>query len=225
MEGSIPFNRAIRTKERNKMATKRAVLSNRAQINAANSIKANLRAKAQDEALAQKALVADQAEGELYADDITGSVYKAYPVVLTEADFTKSANTASAETTIMSKQVPNGVEYLFRAPKSNLDRNSPYLYGSINDKTTTTVELTSGSFRIKVMDASQNNLKGQPFTGAVSQINNASPIDWNSRLFFNCRMPIRAKAGDYVLITLNSSSLWDQTGSSIVIQCLELVVQ
>jgi hypothetical protein len=204
---------------------RKPVLSNKAQINAAQSIKNNLRAQAQDEALRQKALVADQAEGELYVDDITKAVYKAYPVVLTEADFTKSANTASAETTIMSLQVPNGVEYLFRAPKSNLDRNSPYLYGSINDKTTTTVELTAGAFRIKVMDASQNSLKGQPFTGAVSQVNNADAIDWNKRLFFNCRMPIRGKAGDYVLITLNSSSLWDQTGSSITIQCLQLVVQ
>jgi hypothetical protein len=200
-------------------------VSNAAQIKAAQNIKNNLKAKARDDALSKKALVAEQAEGELYVDDITGQVYKAYPIVMTEADFTKAANTASAETTIMTKQVPNGVEYLFRAPKSNLDRNSPYLYGSINDKTTTTVELVAGAFRIKVMDASQNNLKGQPFTGAVSQVNNADPIDWNKRLFFNCRSPIRAKAGDYVLITLNSSSLWDQTGSSMVIQCLELVIQ
>jgi hypothetical protein len=207
------------------MATKKSTRSNQAQIKAAKNIKQNLRAKAQDDALAKKALVADQAEGELYSDDITGAVYKAYPVVLTEADFTKSANTASAETTIMSKQVPNGVEYLFRAPKSNLDRNSPYLYGTVLDKTTTTVKLSAGSFRIKVMDASQNNLKGQPFTGAVSQVDNADAIDWNKRLFFNCRSPIRAKAGDYVLITLNSSALWDVTDSAITIQCLELVVQ
>lgn len=199
-------------------------LSNAAQIAAAQSIKNNLRAQSQDQALAQKALVADQAEGELYVDDITKQVYKAYPVVLTEGNFTKSANTTATETTIMSLQVPNGVEYLFRAPSSNLDRNSPYLYGGIMDKTTSTVYV-SGQVRIKVMDASQNNLKGQPFTGAASQINNADPIDWNKRLFFNCRLPIRAKAGDYVLVTLNAVRLWDTTDSTIVIQCLQLVVQ
>jgi hypothetical protein len=202
----------------------RPILSNQAQISAAQSIKNNLRAQAQDDALRQKALVADQAEGELYVDDITGNVYKAYPVVLTESDFSTAQNTSSAETTIMSLQVPNGIEYLFRAPKSNLDRNSPYLYGSIIDKTTSTVDV-AGSLRIKVMDASQNNLKGQPFTGAASQVNNADPIDWNKRLFFNCRMPIRAKAGDYVLVTLNAARLWDKTQSEITIQCLELVVQ
>ena len=158
--------------------------SNAGAIAQSQSIKNAMRAQARDEALRQKALVADQSQAELFVDDITGEVFKAYPVVLTEADFTLTANTASTETTVASKTVPNGVEYLFRAPKSNLDRNSPYLYGSLQI-TNTTVELTSGAVRMKVMDAAQNDLKGQPFTGAVSQVNDADSIDWNKRLFFN----------------------------------------
>ena len=200
-------------------------LSNAQQISAAQAIKNNLRAQSQDQALAQKALVADQAEGELYVDDITKMVYKAYPVVLTEQDFAETLNTPATETTIMSLQVPNGVEYLFRAPTSNLDRNSPYLYGSFWDATSVTYPVAAGAVRMKVMDASQNNLKGQPFTGAISQINNADPIDWNKRLFFNCRVPIRAKAGDYVLVTLKSAQKWNLTASTLVIQCLQLVIQ
>lgn len=198
-------------------------ISTQAAIAQRRAIANQLRAKAKDSALTQKQLVAEQAEAELFVDDITGEVFKAYPVVLTEANFTIVGNTASTETTVGSMTVPNGIEYLFRAPKSNLDRNSPYLYGSFT-LTASTTKLTAGAVRIKVMDASQNDLKGQPFTGAVSQINNADAIDWNKRLFFNCRKPIRAKAGDYVLLTLNSSSAWATT-STIVIQALELVKQ
>lgn len=199
-------------------------MSNKARIAQSNAIKTGLRAQARDTALRQKALVADQAEQDLFVDDISGEVFKAYPVVLTEADFTLAANTVSAETTVATKSVPNGIEYLFRAPKSNLDRNSPYLYGSLQG-TATTVELTAGAVRMKVMDASQNDLKGQPFTGAVTQVNEADPMDWNKRLFFNCRKPIRAKAGDYILITLNSATVWNKTSSTFVIQALELVKQ
>lgn len=200
------------------------MISNRAKIAQSKAIRNSLRAEARDTALRQKALVADQAEQELFVDDITGEVFKAYPVVLTESDFTLTASTASAETTIASMSVPNGIEYLFRAPKSNLDRNSPYLYGSLQI-TASTVELTAGAVRMKVLDASQNDLKGQPFTGAASQINNADAIDWNKRLFFNCRKPIRAKAGDYVLITYNGATQWNSTSSTLVIQALELVKQ
>lgn len=199
------------------MSTQAAIAQRRAIAN-------QLRAKAKDAALTQKQLVAEQAEAELFVDDINGEVFKAYPVVLTEANFTLAANTASSETTVGSMTVPNGVEYLFRAPKSNLDRNSPYLYGSFQ-QTASTIVLTAGQVRVKVMDASQNDLKGQPFTGAVTQINNADAIDWNKRLFFNCRKPIRAKAGDYILITLNSATVWNKTSSTIVIQALELVKQ
>ena len=200
-------------------------MPNRSAIATKQAVVNSLKVQAKDQALRQKTLVAEAAQSELYVDDITGQVYKAYPVVLTEADFTRTANTVSTETTIGSYQVPNGIEYLFRAPKSNLDRNSPYLYGSIADLTTSTATLTAGAFRMKVMDASQNDLKGQPFTGAVSQINTADAIDWNKRLFFNCRKPIRAKAGDYILLTLNSASSWHITASTIVIQALELVAQ
>lgn len=199
-------------------------MSNRAAIAQKQAISNQLKAQAKDQALRQKSLVADQAEAELFVDDITGEVFKAYPVVLTEADFTLSANTASTETDIGTKQVPNGIEYLFRAPTSNLDRNSPYLYGSLQI-TNSTVELTAGAIRMKVKDASQNDLKGQPFTGAVSQVNEADAIDWNKRLFFNCRKPIRAKAGDYIVLTLNSATVWNKTSSTIVIQALELVKQ
>lgn len=199
-------------------------ISNRAKIAQSKAIRNSLRSEARDTALRQKALVADQAEQELFVDDITGEVFKAYPVVLTESDFTLTASTASAETTVASLSVPNGIEYLFRAPKSNLDRNSPYLYGSLQI-TNSTVELTAGAVRMKVLDASQNDLKGQPFTGAASQINNADAIDWNKRLFFNCRKPIRAKAGDYVLITYNGATQWNSTSSTLVIQALELVKQ
>lgn len=200
------------------------IFSNQAAIAQKQAISNQLKAQAKDQALRQKSLVADQAEAELFVDDITGEVFKAYPVVLTESDFTLSANTASTETDIAKLQVPNGVEYLFRAPTSNLDRNSPYLYGSLQI-TNSTVELTAGAVRMKVKDASQNDLKGQPFTGAVSQINDADSVDWNKRLFFNCRKPIRAKAGDYIVITLNAALVWNKTSSTMVIQALELVKQ
>jgi len=137
----------------------------------------SLKAQAQDQAVAKKALVVEASESELFTDDITGDVYKAFPVVLTESDFTATSSTASAETTVLSYQVPNGVEYLFRAPTSNLDRNSPYLYGTFAI-TNSTVHL-NGNIRMKVLDASQNDLKGQPFTGAASQINAGDAIDWN----------------------------------------------
>ena len=182
----------------------------------------SLKAQAQDQAVAKKALVVEASESELFTDDITGDVYKAFPVVLTESDFTATSSTASAETTVLSYQVPNGVEYLFRAPTSNLDRNSPYLYGTF--AITNSATHLNGNIRMKVLDASQNDLKGQPFTGAASQINAGDAIDWNKRLFFNCRKPIRAKAGDYILITLKSTTQWATT-STITIQALQLVKQ
>jgi len=182
----------------------------------------NLKAQAQDAAVAKKALVVEASESELFTDDISGQVYKAFPVVLTEGDFSHAVNTANAETTVLSYQVPNGIEYLFRAPTSNLDRNSPYLYGSFY--ITASTVMVSGAVRMKVLDASQNDLKGQPFTGAASQICAGDAIDWNKRLFFNCRKPIRAKAGDYIIFTLKSASVWATT-ITLTVQALQLVQQ
>jgi hypothetical protein len=199
-------------------------ISSRQAIAQKQAISNQLKAQAQDQALRQKALVADQASSDLFVDDITGDVYKAYPVVLTEGNFTLAANGASTETDIASMQVPNGVEYLFRAPTSNLDRNAPYLYGQVL-QTASTMTMSGGALRLKVKDASQNDLKGQPFTGAVSQVNNADAIDWNKRLFFNARSPIRAKAGDYILISINSSVVWNKTSSTFTISALQLVKQ
>jgi hypothetical protein len=199
-------------------------ISSRQAIAQKQAISNQLKAQAQDQALRQKALVADQASSDLFVDDITGDVYKAYPVVLTEGNFTLAANGASTETDIASMQVPNGVEYLFRAPTSNLDRNAPYLYGQVL-QTNSTMTMSGGALRLKVKDASQNDLKGQPFTGAVSQVNNADAIDWNKRLFFNARSPIRAKAGDYILISINSSVVWNKTSSTFTISALQLVKQ
>lgn len=198
---------------------------NQATVSQVAQLRNHLRAQAKDQAVAQKELVAEAAEAELFVDDVTGDVYKAYPVILTETDFTKTQNTSAAETTICSYSVPNGVEYLFRAPKNGMDRNSPYLYGAIVDKTTSTWELESGTIRIKILDASLNDLKGQPFVGSVVQLNNADAIDWQKRLFFNTRKPLRAKAGDYIQITLKATRLWDLTISTFFIQALELVKQ
>jgi len=197
-------------------------MPNQAAIAQKQAIAGALQAKARDAALGRKALVAEQAQDDLFTDDISGDVYKCFPATLTEANFTVASSTLNSETTIMSYQVPNGIEYLFRSPKSSQDRNSPYLYGAIGETTTCVTTLMVGYLRIKIKDASKNDLKGQPFAGAVSQLDSADPIDWNKRLFFNCRKPIRAKAGDYIEVTLDAAKQWSKTTSTIVIQVLQL---
>lgn len=174
-----------------------------------------LRADARDRAAQNRELIASRQAGNMWTDEVTGETFKVFPIVLTESDFTVSANTASTETTIGSYTVPNGIELLFRAVKTGvagayLDRSAPYLHGSL--KTSSNVAVT-GTVRIKVMDASENDLKGQPFTGSSTELNDASSIDWNQRLFFNCIKPVRSKSGDRVLITLNSSSVIDTSST------------
>ena len=189
----------------------------------------SLQQEARDRAAAQKELIAGQKIANFWTDPITGETFKVFPIVLTESEFTVTANTASAETTIGTYTVPNGIELLFRAVKSGvagayLDRAAPYLHGTL--KTSSNVDV-SGTLRLKVLDASQNDLVGQPYTGSSGEFNDASSIDWNLRLFFNSVRAIRANSGNIVQLTLNSASVIDTstTYTNWVLHLLQLSKQ
>jgi hypothetical protein len=82
--------------------------------------------------------------------------------------------------------------------------------------------IPSGLLRIKVLDSTENELKGQPYIGDLSEINYASATDWNNRCFFTTRSPIRAKGGDHIILTLNAPIAWVVANSNFVLRCLQL---
>lgn len=188
---------------------------------------AKLRAEAKDKAIANKALVGEKSAYELWVDPVSGKVYRAWQWVLTQDDFSRAQNIANAETVVATYTVPTGQELLFRsvnpgAKGAFMDRQAPYLYGQI---LTSALAQVGGVIRIKVFDATANDLKGQPFTGSSLALNAADPIDWNKRLHFNCMQPVRAHAGDSIQITFKSATQMSTTASYYVLYLTQLSEQ
>lgn len=186
---------------------------------------AALRAEMVDQARAKKSLIAEEKGKLLYTDPITGSVYKVRPRVLTSGnDFTLTANTANAETVIAeSNAVPDGLEYMFAPVRrgSDADRTAPYLYGSIHDASSADV---SGTLVIKIVSPSGVELDRILTTDSYA-LSNASVIDWNNRMFFNCEDTKRAKSGSKIQVTLKSASTISTTVTSFTMFINELEKQ
>lgn len=197
------IGRRRRRKPRGRVGRRQAL------INARKRQLARLRNESRDQAAARKELIASQKADNLWTDPVSGEVFKVFPITLTNTNFTVTANTANSETTVGTYTVPNGIELLFRSVQTGvagayLDRAAPYLHGNLRTAANADV---SGTVRIKVLDASQNDLKGQPFTGSAGELNASHAIDWNQRLFFNTIKPVRAKSGDIVQVTLNATAV------------------
>ena len=186
---------------------------------------AALRAEAIDKAQGQKAMVAANASKNLWVDPITRKVYKVRPKVLTQADFTRSPNAVNAEGQIgiLTNSVPNGIEYMFAPVRrgSDADRTAPYLYGSI---LLTTTGSLSGTLVIKILSPSRVE-KERVLTTNSYTLNVASPIDWNNRLFFNCEETKRAKAGDFIQLTLVCAEIASSTNMAWTMTIFELEEQ
>lgn len=183
-----------------------------------------LEAEKRDQAIAQKAMVSERMAEDLVVDPLTGETFKEIRITLTESDFTLGANAANQTTIIASYTVPNGIALYFRGVKSEVDRNAPYLYGQLAIAGPTPI---NGTLRIRVYDASLNDLKGQPFTGSSSQLNAASPTNWYERLFFNSVKPVRANPGDRVVMDFTSASVvnWAPGVSYFTLHLIQLTKQ
>ena len=196
-------------------------------VQAKNAQVQKLRDEARDKAIANKALMSEKSGQEMWVDPISGKVYRAWQWVLTQDDFTRAQNTANVETVVAYYTVPTGQELLFRsvnpgAQGAFMDRQAPYMYGKIY---TSALAEVGGVLRIKVLDATQNDLKGQPFTGSSLALNSADPIDWNKRLHFNCMQPVRAHSGDVVQISFKSATQMSTTASYYVLYLTQLSEQ
>jgi len=184
-----------------------------------------LEAERRDHAIAQKALVGEREAEGLVVDPLTNEVFREISIVLdVGTQFTTSANAAGTLSIVASFVVPNGIALYFRAVKSDVDRNAPYLYGHLMDMTSTTVSV-NGTVRVRVFDATLNQLKGQPFTGSAQEVDAADPVNWFERLFFNSRVPVRANSGDQVVVDLVSASVISWTVSSLVMHLIQLTKQ
>jgi len=182
-----------------------------------------LEAERRDHAVAQKALVAEREAEGLVVDPLTNEVFREITIVLTAPDqFTVALNAAGTLSIIATFVVPTGIALYFRAVKSDVDRNAPYLYGLLADAAGVSI---NGTVRVRVFDATLNQLKGQPFTGSAREVNVADPVDWFKRLFFNSRVPVRANAGDLVVIDLVSASVISWKFSNVVMHLIQLTKQ
>jgi hypothetical protein len=183
---------------------------------------ARLEAEKRDQAYAQKAMVSARQSEDLVVDPLTGETFKEIRITLTEGDFTTGVNAAKQTTIIATYTVPNGLSLYFRGVKSEVDRNAPYLYGEFNSAPATPL---NGTVRIRVYDASLNDLKGQPFTGTAAQLNAADPTNWFERLFFNSVKPVRANPGDRVTIDLTSAAVISWADSMLALHLIQLTKQ
>jgi len=179
-----------------------------------------------DLAYRQKALVGARESEGLIVDKVTGQVFRELSIVLNVAtQFTLVVNAVNAWTTVATFTVPNGVTYYFRAVKSEVDRNAPYLFGVLNAAGPV---LLTGSVKVRVWDASQNQLKGQPWVGTVRELNdaNTASTNWLTRLFFNSRTPVRAENGDVITVELLDAAVIAWGGvSSLFMHVIQLTKQ
>jgi len=184
-----------------------------------------LEAERRDHAIAQKALVGEREAEGLVVDPLTNEVFREISIVLDVGTlFATTVNAAGTLSIIADFTVPTGIALYFRAVKSDVDRNAPYLYGDLNNGTSSTIPLV-GTVRVRVFDATLNQMKGQPFTGSSQEIAAADPVNWFSRLFFNSRVPVRANAGDRVVVDLVSAGLISWPTSSLVMHLIQLTKQ
>lgn len=205
---------------------------NEAVVRQQQALVQKLEARERDNAYAKKALVGARLTEGLVVDPITGETFKETSLTLNvtaAAGWTLTANTAGAWTTIAMFIVPNGVMFYFRAVKSDVDRNAPYLYGAINSAKVTPI--VGGEMKFRVFDSAENELRGTPWSGSTDEINGAAvtPTNWLTRLFFNSRVPVRANAGDVMKFELRSAAvvLWPAGGgdSYITIHAIQLTKQ
>jgi hypothetical protein len=183
-----------------------------------------LEAEKRDQAYAQKALVAQRNSEGIIVDPLTQGAYKETTVVLDVMTWTTTVNTATTWTQIARTTVPNGILYYFRQVSTDVDRNSPYLYGDINSAPAT---LLAGTVKIQVWDASQTELKGQPFFGTTADLAAAATAatNWFTRLFFNSRVPVRAQDGDVLTVSLLSAGVISLADSSLYLYLIQLTRQ
>jgi len=183
-----------------------------------------LEAEKRDKAYAQKALVAARESEGLIVDPLTGETFREISVVLDVTTWTTAVNTVGTPTVVASTIVPTGVVYYFRAVKSDVDRNAPYLYGTLQDAVPAAL---IGTVRIRVFDASLNQLKGQPWTGSCAELAGAAaaPTNWLTRLFFNSRVPVRAQPGDQLVVELTATAAIVWLNSTMIIHAIQLTRQ
>lgn len=183
-----------------------------------------LEAEKRDKAYAQKALVSARESEGLIVDPLTGETFREISVVLDVTTWTTAVNTVNTPTIVAQSVVPTGVVYYFRAVKSEVDRNAPYLYGILQN---VTPALLVGTVRIRVFDASLNQLKGQPWVGSVAELNGAAaaPTNWFTRLFFNSRVPVRAQPGDVLVVELTATTAIVWANSSLIMHLIQLTRQ
>jgi len=188
---------------------------------------AQLEAEKRDKAYAQKALVSARESEGLIVDPLTGETFREISIVLDVTTWTTNGNATATPTIVAQTVVPTGVVYYFRAVKSDVDRNAPYLYGNI---LTVAGVAVNGTVRMRVFDASLNQLKGQPWTGSTAELAGAAvaPTNWFTRLFFNSRVPVRAQPGDVLVVELTAVAImaWGGIGTTqFLIHTIQLTKQ
>lgn len=184
---------------------------------------ARLEAERRDQAIAQKALVGERESEGLVVDPLTQEVFREISIVLdATTQFTLAVNAPNTLSIIADFVVPTGIALYFRAVKSDVDRNAPYLYGTLADAAAATFP---GTVRVRVFDATLNQLKGQPYTGSTAEIDQAGAVNWFTRLFFNSRVPVRANAGDRIIVDIVSASTISWTKSNLTMHLIQLTKQ
>jgi len=206
--------------------------TNAQEVRKAQMVMRRLEAAKRDEAVATKALVGARMQSGLVVDPLTAETFKEISVTLSAradakglstGDFTVISYPGGGALQIVADFiVPNGVNYYFRPVRTDVDRNAPYLFGSLNSAAVTPI---SGTFRVRIFDPTLNDLMGQPFTGSTDEVNNADPVDWFKRLFFNSRVPVRAKQGQRIVMDLQSASDLDWSNSYTTMKIIQMTMQ
>lgn len=218
--GQVARRRAMTT------AAERVPAGSRAQrVQQIDAIRRQLRSESVDVARSKKELVKAKLGEGLWADPITSKVYRIRPKVLTS--WTKTSNTASAETRILiTDAIPNGIEYMFSPlGESPNDRyNAPQLYGDIEDSNGSDV---AGEMSVRILSPSkiekERIWQGNP--AKLSLAGDAAGLNVQTKLFFNVDTTKRAKSGDYIDATLTSASSVCTTEVTLTIECWELEEQ
>ena len=105
------------------------------------------------------------------------------PNILCWEDFDKHINVKNEFSVVGRFRVDKEHQYMFHRCYREQEESAPYLHGQIKAKNGRLIK--KGELSIRILNRGQSKVLGYAFTGNISMVNNADPIDINTRLYFN----------------------------------------
>ncbi|VVB53421.1 Uncharacterised protein [uncultured archaeon] len=155
-----------------------------------------------NQALAKKAVVAQQMSDSLWTDPVSQEVYLRYPITLTKntSGVTTAISVAGQKVAIWYYTVTQGVELQFL-----MDEPQHYIGGAVKDSVSSDVDDYEAA--VEVWDQFERDFRGTVWVGTTTEINDSATYRQNGHpLCYNGDKEVRAIMGDKVMLKITTPS-------------------